>query len=410
MPKRVLTTDKQVQGAKAIDGKRTDYTIDMKGVHGLCLYVLPSGGKTFFFRCMVHGRKHQKTIGKYGPVTLAEAIAEARTIYDGILRGQALGKRREAITFRELADRALRENVRIGSARTRREYQRNLEHDVFPEIGEMPADNVRREHVAWIVEKVASRGKATMADRTCAMVRGIYSWGVRAGLAQSNPAVNIAKRARGKAEQRHLEPTEIAALWKALGPESEFDWIRPSDACLRLLLLTGARPSELAGLRWREIEWNKGLITIPAARCKVHAYGNHVIPMAEQVVELLREMRRRNNDSPRTAGNTHVFPPAPDPDVRPLAADTTNTRFKRHCARLNIEGATQYDLRNTCLGWLETSRFEYEARIVAHHSPSDTTARYYATRVDHERIREALQAWANQIDEWLAQPLTELQS
>ena len=62
---------------------------------------------------------------------------------------------------------------------------------------------------------------------------------------------------------RVLNDTEIKALWQAA---SEQSW--PFENVIKLLLLTGQRREEVAGMRWREVDLDAGPWTIPKERCK----------------------------------------------------------------------------------------------------------------------------------------------
>src|SRR5262249_54433648 len=59
---------------------------------------------------------------------------------------------------------------------------------------------------------------------------------------------------------------------------------------VRLLILTGQRAGEIGGLRWSEIDFERGLISLPAHRTK---NGQpHSIPMSEPVLDILKSRTR----------------------------------------------------------------------------------------------------------------------
>jgi integrase len=59
-----------------------------------------------------------------------------------------------------------------------------------------------------------------------------------------------------------------------------------------MLVLTGQRLTEIADLRWREIDLDSALITIPAARMK--GGRAHEIPLAPEALALLKSLPRWN--------------------------------------------------------------------------------------------------------------------
>src|SRR4029078_11357208 len=82
---------------------------------------------------------------------------------------------------------------------------------------------------------------------------------------------------------RVLTDAELAALWKVTG---EIGW--PFGDLIRLLLLTGARRSEIGALRWSEIEGT--IITLAGERTK---NGEpHTIPLSGPAIAIITEMPR----------------------------------------------------------------------------------------------------------------------
>ena len=63
-------------------------------------------------------------------------------------------------------------------------------------------------------------------------------------------------------------------------------------------MLTAARPSEVTGARWSEIDLVMVLATIPAGRMK--GGQEHYVPLSEPALALLAAR-------PRVVGNDHVF-------------------------------------------------------------------------------------------------------
>jgi integrase len=61
---------------------------------------------------------------------------------------------------------------------------------------------------------------------------------------------------------------------------------------VRLLILTGQRRAEIGGLRWSEIDFERGLIVLPPERNKNNR--QHELPMSTQVRAILERQPRRN--------------------------------------------------------------------------------------------------------------------
>ena len=105
----------------------------------------------------------------------------------------------------------------------------------------------------------------------------MFGWGMREGLTLSNPVMNTNKRDE-KPRERVLSDAELRLVWQALG-DNQYGTI------IKLLMLTGQRVNEIAGLRWSEVDFDRGLIGLPGERTK---NGRpHDIPMADTLRTLL---------------------------------------------------------------------------------------------------------------------------
>jgi integrase len=144
--------------------------------------------------------------------------------------------------------------------------------------GRRPADSITRHDVAQSMAAYVGR-PATQRNLHGAISR-LYRWGQRQGLVTINPAEHV-EAAIPPARERVLSLVELAAIWRAA------DALIPRyrDA-VRLLMLTGQRCSEVAGMTWGEIDLTRALWTLPAARNK--SRRQHTIPLPALAIELLQ--------------------------------------------------------------------------------------------------------------------------
>ena len=108
---------------------------------------------------------------------------------------------------------------------------------------------------------------------------------MRKGLHDNNPVVSTEAR-KEQGRDRVLTDSELSAVWNAAG-DGEFGLI------VKLLILTAQRAGEIGGLRWNEIDFEEGLIRLPARRVKNNR--PHEIPMSDAVVGIL-QIRSRDGD------------------------------------------------------------------------------------------------------------------
>jgi integrase len=97
-----------------------------------------------------------------------------------------------------------------------------------------------------------------------------------------NPVIGIDRR-KEDARKRLIEPDELRTIWAALRDDAYGDIVR-------LLVLTGARREEIGGLRWNEIEFDRGLIALPETRTKTHR--EHEIMLSAPAAAILRARPR----------------------------------------------------------------------------------------------------------------------
>jgi integrase len=142
----------------------------------------------------------------------------------------------------------------------------------------LPATVVDRKKIADLLETIGKNNGAVSANRARAALSAMFSWAMRRGLHDSNPVIGTEKR-RERSRDRVLSDSELSKIWNALGANDY-------DDILRLLLLTGQRAGEIGGLCWSEIDFDEGLISLPAQRTK---NGHpHSFPMSKPVRDILK--------------------------------------------------------------------------------------------------------------------------
>jgi integrase len=159
----------------------------------------------------------------------------------------------------------------------------------------------------------------------------MFGWAVEQGLAATNPCLGV-RRAKAEPRTRFLTRAETDALIAALADMEREHVLLPAHAdAIRLLLLTGARKSEILGLRWSEIDLERRWIKLPAVRSKTGA--REPIRLAEASVDILLR-QKRNTDfvfpADSTAGHMIGLPRA----------------WERVRARAGLDDVRLHDLRH----------------------------------------------------------------
>jgi len=216
--------------------------------------------------------------------------------------------------------------------------------------------------------------------------------------------MGVAKR------ERVLSDTEIAEIWRAAG-----DAARPYGTIIRLLILTGQRRSEVAGMTWSEISEDLTTWKLPGERTKNRVA--HSVPLSAAVCDLFRatlpcdakEAKRVLNDW--RAGGALVLPGAAGTPFagwtkakRALDAAIIDARAKAAAATgtgpAPIAPWSVHDLRRTVATGLQRLgvRLEVTEAVLNHISGScGGIAGVYQRHDWAAEKRAALDAWAARV-------------
>lgn len=260
---------------------------------GFCLRLYPSGRKTYAVKYRVAGRQRWLTIGEHGsPWTPEQAREEASRVLLEAGRGgdPAVVKRaKDDLTVAKLIDLYLEEGPRSKPGKREiswRQDRSNLLRHVKPLIGKRLASGLAKGDLTRMVsaiaagdtatvEKTKARGKATVtggegtAARSYSTARAMFSWAVDEGyMTGPNPCGGVKLIARPSVE-RFLSDKQAGDLLAALvSLEAEGALSQHHAAIFRLLLMTGARRAEIAGLKWKEVDFDRGCLVLPRERTK----------------------------------------------------------------------------------------------------------------------------------------------
>jgi integrase len=380
-------TDASVRSIQPPAGGRLE--IRDPACRGLELRVTSTGVKTFAFRFRDRASKRIEriTLGRYPDVMLRDARARV----DELRRETAAGRnpatqKREAParTFAGLADRYLSEHARRFK-RSADQDERNLRLHVLPRWGRRDYTGIGRADVIALSEKLATAGKPVLANRVQALVSSIFSFAVDADLLKANPCLRLRKRGSEQAKTRTLTDEEIRQVWsRAVEPPVS----RAVGLALRILLLVGCRPGEVAGMTRDELEFGANNLpiswTVPASRSKNGRA--HFVPLSPLAGEMVSEAMAL------TDGNAAVFPSR--------SGQITGHALAVAMARLGKALGTKdwpspHDMRRTCATRMAAAGIRAEdVRAVLNHTRSDVTGKHYDKYDRAAEKRAALNRWA----------------
>ncbi len=378
--------------------------------NGLYLQLSPTGGRSWLFRFVWHGKQHWMGLGPLREVGLAEArrrAAEARALLRhgrNPLEERRRARREAALraasgrTFAAAAERYLEAHAHSWRNPKHRQQWRNTLAAAVEAFGEVPVDEVTTEHVLAVLRPIWT-AKPETASRLRGRIERVLDWATAAGWRSGdNPA-----RWRGHLSH-HLPPPQRL---RAVRHHPALPWPRMPDfwralatrrgtaaEALRFAILTAARSGEVRGARWREIDWQMRIWTIPPERTK--ARRAHRVPLGEAALEVLRRMRALADDDQ----NGLVFPsgrrgvPLSDMALAAVLRDVPGSWRDPLDQPVTVHG-----FRSTFRDWCgETQAAPRDvAEAALAHMVGDATERAYARGDLLEPRRELMERWARHV-------------
>jgi integrase len=292
----------------AANGK--PYDLKDIGSRGLHVRVLPSGQRTFVLvaRYPGHSQPARRALGVYDDMSLEDARDKAAQWRKDIKKKidptkaekqkQVEKEREQKNTFRAVL--AAFNKDKLAGLRRGREVNRDLEKLADDTgWGARPITEITALEVRDIIKQYKVRGKIHHAHNLLGYIRRLYNWAidqqVYAGL-ETSPCDRLKPKAiigEKKLRNRVLSDAELRAAW--VGAEQVGYAYGP---LFKLLMLTGARKSEVAEARWSEFDLAKKIWTIPADRMKADAA--HIVPLSDDALAVLKSL-------PRFDGGDYLF-------------------------------------------------------------------------------------------------------
>jgi integrase len=291
------------------DGELTGFGVRVRATGSMSFVaVYRTGGRNTPLR--------RVTIGAVGKIEANKARDEAKAIIQQAELGQDRAadkaKARAELTFDKVCDLYVEEGCETKKPSTIATDKGRIERHIKPLLGKKRIGEITRADIEKFMrdvangktaadEKTKARGRAIVeggkgtATRTVGLLGGIMSFAVARQFRTDNPVRGV-KRYTDKKGETFLSPTELGKIGAALA-SLEADGANPSAvAIIRLLAFTGARKSEISGLRWSEVDIERGYLRLGDSKT-----GAKVIPIGAPAREVLASV-------PAIEGTDFVFP------------------------------------------------------------------------------------------------------
>lgn len=367
---------------------------------GFGVKVTPAGTKIYVLQYRAGGSEtptRRFTIGRHGsPWTPAGARTEAERLLLRIANGDDPASAKvqqrddaEHLAFAPYADRYLNSMRPRWASGTWQSAESSIRRYAVPVLGRKPINAITRRDIAAVLDGLPLDSPAlprNMFVRLCAL----FAWALERGDIERSPFIGMRRPSTVSPRERILDDRELTPILAAT-----IDVGEPFGSMVRLLLLSGQRRSEVAGLDWSELNRDTRIWLLPAPRVKNRR--QHRVPLSDAMITELD----------RVAGGSW-------PKRGPIFSTTGHTAvsgFSKMKRRLD-ELATKHndgtplvpwrlhDLRRTMATNLQRLdvRFEVIEELLNHASSIRAGVAGHYQHHDWEREKPvAMKAWADHV-------------
>lgn len=326
------------------------------------------------------------------------ALRWASAMEDEARRGSALDPQGPRMRWGEW--RATWYPTRATEASTERGMEPKLRLHVAPRWDDVKLGDVARLDVQRWVNELGRTGMAAASVRQCYyLLRSSLQAAVSHGLLAANPCQGVKLPTLPQGQERYLTDAELDAVFYRL------DGVHYVTA--HLLLGTGLRLAEVAGLHWSRLDLSRQRVDVvdvwdgPEGVMKAYPKGRkrRTVPITDELADLLARWHDRN-PAGVSCGRTHGTGGGCRSSLvvsgargAPLNGHNYTERVWKPATELaGIGAARVHDLRHTYASRLVTAGVSIQrvSRLLGHASVQTTERYAHLMDEGHEEVRAAL--------------------
>lgn len=384
---------------------------------GLFLRVRSSGVKSWLFSFSLPNdhKLIRMTLGSVKDVSLKEARAKLPELHDQVFQGidpryARAAKQAEntsAITMQILFNDWI-EFIKLVGVITPKWIKRHEDRwrlHLRKKLGNLFAKDVTRVHLAGVLDAMARKGIKEETRKALTTLNLMLDYGLTRHSIENNPARMLKPKdfaaSATRPRERALTLTELRTLWGALDQAMEArKGIAKTSAlsiitatAIKLLILTGGRRSEIAGMRWDELCFEAGTWTLPSNRTKNRR--QHVIYLGNLAFALIKTLQLLTGntafvfDTGRQTGHIHTD-----------SLTTALNRLKKSATLNELKPFTTHDLRRSAAtAWGKYLKVEpHVIEQMLNHQPLNKLVAIYQRATYTEEQKAAWLAWDEMVE------------
>ena len=328
---------------------------------GFILDVSKTGLKTFYYSYTKDTKRTMHKLGNADTMTSDEARSLALKLKKAIATDSLetmFIKKNKTLTLIKFYEEHYLPYVKVHSNSWKKNESTYRLH-ILPTLGNYPMDEITspiisKLHIEAVTLKKLANGTV---NKIIVFLRHAYSLAIEMKIegVTENPAKRV-KQFEELNREMYITKQETKKLMKAV-TESKNPHLK---YIIPFLILTGARRSEVLRAKWRDIDYERNIWTIPITKNK----RIRKIPMSESLLELIKSI---------PATSEFLFP-AP---IKAGHYTDINRPWHHARAKAGLNTLRLHDLRHSFASQLVNSgRSLYEVQILLGHTDMKMTQRY----------------------------------
>jgi integrase len=361
-----VLTDRSV---KSLKPKTRQYEVRDAALRGLAIRVNSDGSKTWTLIVSKGGRRQRVTLGRYPDLRLADARRRASERKQS---GYRVGGSVETVFASYL------EEIKK-TRRSWRDVEQVARLYMIPIMGSRQLDTITAADGVEMMDFICRKSSDNRAAKALAYLRPFFRWAAGRSIIPTNPWVVIVPPSNTtEARERVLTDNELGRIWSFAKADTY-----PFGPFLQLLIITAQRRAEVGGMMWKELDPERSLWSIPAARHKQKRGHEVLLPSA--AMDIITPLPRHCEWLFSTTRKTPI---------------SGFGKFKQRIDKATgISDWRLHDIRRTAatrMAELQVPRFTI-ARVLGH-SDTSITATYDRASYRGEKL-DALERWVKFISD-----------
>ncbi|SET71017.1 tyrosine-type recombinase/integrase [Thalassotalea agarivorans] len=393
-----MLTAQEIKSMSCPPGKKQIKKSDGKG---LFILVKSNGSKFWRFRYKYAGKHQEMALGRYPTISLSDARKMAEEARISLIQAiNPMEERRERKRSSNPGDQAFgivamkwwEQQKGAWSVDHAGRVRRWIQNDM-KDISDLPIDEIDAGHITDLMLSIEATGARKKAPVVLSIINRIFGYALAHRLTRVNPAQGLPLRdiLKPAPKVQHLaaivNPKELGKLISDIDSNTSGSYC--TSEALKLIPRVFLRPTEIRNLKWDYIDFEDRLIRIPEEEMKKQR--EHLVPMADQVVKQLQEIKLA------TGYSQYVFPSERN-SSRPISKNVMTNRLR--VLGYTADVMSTHGFRASASTILHEKGWEHDViEVQLAHLIGTATSRAYNRSIYLSERKKLMQYWADYLDE-----------